>query len=283
MKLRWLVVTVAVLGVVAAWACRSVDAGSGGAITVKGSDTMVNLCTAWAEAFMKKNAGMQVAVTGGGSGTGIAAMLNKTTDICSASRKVREAEITQGKAKGVDFKEFVVARDGISIVVNKENPIQAITLDQLRKIFNGTYKNWSEVGLPDGKIEVLSRETSSGTYVYFQEEVLQKDNYSQEARLMTSNAAIAQAVSQDKNAIGYIGVAYAKKADVKIVGVKKVEMSQPVMPTDETIKDDTYPVSRPLHLYTNGEPAGNIKAFIDFAFSEDGQKIVEDIGFVRVK
>lgn len=253
------------------------------AITVKGSDTMVNLCTAWAEAFMKKNPGVQVAVTGGGSGTGIAAMINRTTDICAASRKVRETEITRAKEKGVEFKEFVVARDGISIVVNKENPIQALTLDQLRKIYNGTYKNWSEAGGPDGKIILLSRETSSGTYVYFQEEVLLSDNYAQEARLMTSNAAIAQAVSQDKNAIGYIGVAYARGADVKIVPVKKVELSQPVMPTDEAIKDGTYPISRPLFLYTNGEPTGNIKAFIDFALSPEGQKIVEEIGFVSIK
>jgi phosphate transport system substrate-binding protein len=244
---------------------------------------MVNLCTAWAEAFMKKTPGVQVAVTGGGSGTGIAAMINKTTDICAASRKVREAEINKGKGVGVDFKEFVVGRDGISMVVNKENPIQALTLDQLRKIFNGTYKNWSEVGGSDGNIIVLSRETSSGTYVYVQEEVLMKDNYAQEARLMPSNAAIAQAISQDKNAIGYVGVAYAKQADVKIVPVKKVDLSQPVMPTDETIKDGTYPISRPLHLYTNGEPKGNVKAFIDFAFSDEGQKIVEDIGFISIK
>ena len=282
MKLRTLLVTAAVLCMVAAGTHKSVIAG-GGAITVKGSDTMVNLCTAWAEAFMKKTPGAQVAVTGGGSGTGISAMINGTTDICSASRKVRDAEIDKAKAKGVDFKEFVVARDGICMIVNKENPVAALNLAQLRKIFNGTYKNWSEVGGPDGKIIVLSRETSSGTYVYVQEEVLQKDNYSQEARLMTSNAAIAQAVNQDKGAIGYVGVAYAKGADVKIVPVKKVEMSQPVMPTDETVKDGTYPISRPLHLYTNGEPKENIKAFIDFCFSDEGQKIVQDIGFVTLK
>ena len=282
MRLRAIVVTIAAL-IFGVMATDRMAAAGGNAITVKGSDTMVNLCTAWAEAFMKKNPGAQVAVTGGGSGTGIAAMLNGTTDICAASRKVRDAEIEKGKGKGVDFKEFIVARDGISIVVNKENPIQALTLDQLRKIFNGTYKNWSEVGGPDGKIIVLSRETSSGTYVYVQEEVLQKDNYAQEARLMTSNAAIAQAVNQDKGAIGYVGVAYAKGADVKIVPVKKVEMSQPVMPTDETIKDGTYPISRPLHLYTNGEPKENIKAFIDFCFSDEGQKIVQDIGFVTLK
>lgn len=282
MKLRTIVVTIAALifGVMATY--RTAAAG-GNAITVKGSDTMVNLCTAWAEAFMKKSPGMQVAVTGGGSGTGIAAMLNGTTDICAASRKVREAEIAKGKGKGVDFKEFVVALDGLSVVVNKQNPVNVLTLDQIRKIFNGTYKNWSEVGGPDAKIILLSRETNSGTYVYFQEEVLQKDNFAQEALMMTSSAAIAQSVSQDKNAIGYFGVAYAKAGDVKIVGVKKVDMSQPVMPTDEAIKDGTYPISRPLHLYTNGEPKENVKAFMDFAFSDEGQKIVQDIGFSSLK
>jgi phosphate transport system substrate-binding protein len=256
---------------------------AGAVITVKGSDTMVNLCTAWAEAFMKKTPGTQAAVTGGGSGTGIAAMINKTTDICSASRKVRDVEIQKAKGAGVEFKETVVALDGISIVVNKANPVEALTLDQLHKIFNGTYKNWTEAGGPDGKIIILSRETSSGTYVYFQEEVLLKDNYAQEARLMTSNAAICEAVSQDKNAVGYCGVAYARQANVKIVPVKKVAMSMPVMPSDDAIKDGTYPISRPLFLYTNGEPQGGAKAFIDFALSEEGQKIVEEIGFVRLK
>lgn len=283
MKLRWWLVTAAVFGVVVAGTYRGVDAGAGGAITVKGSDTMVNLCTAWAEAFMKNNPGIQVAVTGGGSGTGIAAMLNGTTDICAASRKVAEKEIQKGTEKGVNFKEFVVALDGLSVVVNKENPVSALSLDQLRKIFNGTYKNWSEVGGPDGKIEVLSRESNSGTFVYFQEEVLKKDNYTQDARLMSSSAAIAQAVSQDKNAIGYFGVAYAKGGEVKLIGVKKEEASQPIMPTDEAIKDGSYPISRPLHLYTNGEPTGNIKAFVDFANSDEGQKIVQDIGFSRIK
>jgi phosphate transport system substrate-binding protein len=251
-------------------------------ITVKGSDTMVNLNGAWAEAFMKVYPGLEVSVTGGGSGTGIAAMLNGTTDICAASRDIQEKEKKLAEEKGITPVELDVALDGIAVMVNKDNPVSELTFDQLRKIFNGTYKSWKEVGGPDQPIIVLSRESNSGTYVFFQEHVLQKDNYAAEARLMPATAAIAQSCAQDLWAIGYGGVGYALNSPVKIIKVKKTDSDEPIFPSPENITSGKYPVARPLHFYTNGQPTGTIKKFIDFTLSPQGQKIVEEMEYVPV-
>jgi phosphate transport system substrate-binding protein len=251
-------------------------------ITVTGSDTMVNLNGAWAEAFMKVYPGLEVSVTGGGSGTGIAAMLNGTTDICAASRDIQEKERKLAEEKGITPVEFDVALDGIAVMVNNDNSVSELTFDQLRKIFNGTYKSWKEVGGPNQPVIVLSRESNSGTYVFFQEHVLQKDNYAAEARLMPATAAIAQSCAQDEWAIGYGGVGYALNSPVKIIKVKKTDKDEAIFPSPENIISGKYPIARPLHFYTNGQPTGTIKKFTDFVLSPQGQKIVEEMEYVPV-
>lgn len=254
-------------------------------LTVKGSDTMVHLASTWAEGFMKAHPKVDVAVTGGGSGTGIAALLNGTTDICAASRSMEEKELKQAAEKHIKPKEFVVARDGIAIVVNPANPLNEVTMDQLKKMYTGTYTNWNEVGGLDEPIVLLSRENSSGTYVFFQEHVLARKDYAPSARLMPATSAIIQETAAGKGAIGYVGLGYAAEAKgkIKVLNVRKDADSPAVEPTIETVVSGEYPVSRALFLYTNGEPAGTARAFLDFALSPEGQKAVEEMGYVPVK
>ena len=254
-------------------------------ITIKGSDTMVHLVSSWAEAYMKVNQKSDVSVTGGGSGTGIAALLNGTTDICMASREIKQKELDQAKEQNINPEEFVVARDGIAVVVNPENPVGELTIEQIGKIYTGAYTNWKQVGGPDQPIIVLSRESSSGTYVFFQEHVLKKSDYTKEAMLMPSTSAIIQSVTQDMWAIGYVGLGYAleAKGKVKMITVKKTENSAAVTPSVETVQSGDYPISRPLYLYTNGNPSGGVKTMIDFCLSKEGQQIVLDNGYVPVK
>jgi phosphate transport system substrate-binding protein len=255
---------------------------AGKSITIKGSDTMVNLMSNLAESYMKAHQDVDIAVTGGGSGTGIAALMNGTTEICAASRAWKNEEITQAKAKNVNPTPVTIGLDGIAVMVNKGNPVTELTLDQLKKIYVGEYTKWSDVGGPDQPIIVLSRESNSGTYVYFQEHVLNKADYSPKVRLMSSTAAITQSVTEDKWTIGYGGVAYAEHADVKTIKVKKDAASAGVPPTDTTVHDGSYPISRPLFLYTNGQPGGEIKAFMDYCMSDAGQKIVTETGYITV-
>ena len=254
-------------------------------VTVKGSDTMVHLASTWAETFMQAHPEIEVAVTGGGSGTGIAALLNGTTDICAASRKMKEKENDLAAEKSIDPKEFVVARDGIAVVINPENPIKALTLEQIRKIYTGEYKSWSQVGGPDDQIVVLSRESSSGTYVFFQEHVLEKKDYRQDARLMPATSAIIQSVSADKWSIGYVGLGYAVEAGekAKMLGVKVDDEAAVVMPSEKTVDSGEYSIARPLHLYTAGDPQGSVKEFIDFCLGPEGQKIVRETGYVPLR
>jgi len=254
-------------------------------VTVKGSDTMVHLCSSWAEALMQVNSDVEVSVTGGGSGTGIAALLNGTTDICAASRRMKDKEKDLAAQKGIDPVEFVVARDGIAVIVNPGNPVESLTLEQIRKIYTGAYDRWSEVGGPDETIVVLSRESSSGTYVFFQEHVLQKKDYRQDARLMPATSAIVGSVSSDKWAIGYVGLGYAKEAvgKVKILSVKAEEEAPAVVPSEDTVVSGNYSIARPLHLYTAGRPEGAAKDFIDFCLSSEGQQIVRQTGYVAVE
>ncbi len=263
--------------------CSRGNKGAGGAdksiIQIKGSDTMVHLASSWAEEFMKENKGVQTAVTGGGSGTGIAALINGTTDICASSRDIKPEEIEQAKAKGVEPKEFTVARDGIAIVINPQSPIEDLTTEQLRQIYTGEATNWNQVGGPDAKITVLSRESSSGTYVFFQEHVLDKQDYAASVRLMPATSGIIQSVSQDEWAVGYVGLGYAEQAGgkVKVLRVDGVEANE------ANVLDGSYPIARPLHLYTNGEPQGNVKKFVDFCLGEKGQAIVREQGYVTLK
>ncbi|MFC1584754.1 phosphate ABC transporter substrate-binding protein [Fibrobacterota bacterium] len=254
-------------------------------LTIKGSDTMVHLASIWAENHMKDNRGPQISVTGGGSGTGIAALLNGTTDICAASRKIKEKEIKLAEKKGIKPVEHVVARDGIAVVINPGNQVDELTIEQIGKIYTGAITNWKQVGGPDQKIIVFSRESSSGTYVFFQKKVLNKQDYTPKARLMPATSAIIKAASEDKWSIGYVGLGYAVKAGgkVKVLKVKSGPDSPAVSPSEATVVDGSYSIARPLHLYTKGEPEGEVKKFLDYCFSPEGQKVVRETGYVPVK
>jgi phosphate transport system substrate-binding protein len=255
---------------------------AGDYLTLKGSDTMVHLGSSWAERYMEQHADFDVSVTGGGSGTGIAALLNGTTDICMASRSIKAKEIKLAEKKGITPNEIVVARDGIAVVVNPENPIDQLSMEQIGKIFTGQITNWNQVGGPDEDIVILSRESSSGTYVFFQEHVLKKQDYTPKARLMPATSAIIQSVQTDEWSIGYVGLGYAVEAgdNVKPLGVS--DGGDFVQPSEETVKSGAYSISRPLHLYTNGEPSGKIQQFVEFCLSDEGQKIVRETGYIAV-
>ncbi len=254
-------------------------------IIVKGSDTMVHLVSDWAEAFMTLDPNAEVAVTGGGSGTGIAALINGTTAICASSREMKEQEKQQAKEKGTDVREVVVARDGIAVVVNPKNALGELDMQQLEQIFTGAYTNWKQVGGPDEEILVFSRESSSGTYVFFQEHVLKKKDYTPKAKLMPATSAIIESVSSDEGAIGYVGLGYAlaAKDKVKILAVKADANSTAVIPSDETVTSGSYPIARPLYLYVNTKAPENITAFVNFCLSDAGQAIVRKAGYVAVQ
>ncbi len=262
----------------------SASGGSGsGMLTIKGSDTMVHLVTAWAEAYMTAHPESMISVTGGGSGTGIAAMLNGTTGLCMASRDVKDKERTQAQERGVSFSEHVVARDAIALVVHPDNPVQELSLDQLKRIFTGAVENWSQLGGPDLAIQALSRESNSGTYVFFNEHVCNKKDFGARIRLMPSNAAIMQAAEQDRGAIGYVGLGYAQKGKVGVVRVRTAAGAAAVAPSAASVGDGSYGIARPLYLYSNGMPKGLAKAFTEFAQSPDGQRIVSEAGYVPLK
>ncbi|MFA6449560.1 MAG: phosphate ABC transporter substrate-binding protein [bacterium] len=262
--------------------------GSAAGIQIKGSDTMVNLGQAWAEAFMKKYPSASMAVTGGGSGTGIAALLNGTTDIAETSRSVEPDEIEQAKKNGVDPNEFKVALDGIAIVVNPKNKIDSLTIAQLADIFTNKITDWKEIGGAPGKIVILSREVNSGTHVYFKEHVLNNGNskgnveFSPTALLMSSSQAIADEVTTNVSAIGYYGIGYISSKQ-KALAISGKTGDEPVAPTLDNVLSGKYPISRPLYMYTNGEPKDSVKNFIDFVLSPEGQTIVKDTGFVPLK
>ncbi len=260
-------------------------AGSHKAISVKGSDTMVHLTSSWAEQFMGLYPGTQVSVTGGGSGTGIAALLNGTTDICASSREIQGKEKELALQKKIDLVEHVVARDGLAIIVNPANPVAELSMEQIRKIFTGEYANWKDVGGPDLPVIVLSRESSSGTFVFFQEFVLNKADYTPKARLLAGTSALVQSVAADQGAIAYVGLAFAleAKATVKMVPVKSSDGAPAFHPSDETVRAGQYPVARPLYLYTNGSSSSEVKSFVDFCLSDAGQKIVTETGYISAK
>ena len=295
-KLAWVVVALIVLGLGCGRGTGKTQTGGtpgkgaklAGNIEIKGSDTMVNLGQAWAEEYMKKNPSANVSVTGGGSGTGIAALINKTTDIAESSRAIKQAEIEQAKKNGVEPKQYDVARDGIVVVVHPSNPISSLTIDQLADIFSGKVTDWKDVNGTPGGIVVLSRELNSGTYVYFKERVLNKGDekgpveYTQKALMLTSSQAIADEVAQNPLAIGYYGMGYVSSKQ-KALGVSASSDSEPVQPTKDNVLSGKYPISRLLYIYTNGEPNGVVKDFISFTLSGEGQKVVEASGFVPLK
>lgn len=267
---------------------RQKSGSSGGAVQLKGSDTMVNLGQAWAEAFMKKSPDASIAVTGGGSGTGFAALIGGTADIAEASRSIKQEEIDQCKQKGFTPSEMKVGFDGIAVVVNPANPVKTLTVQQLADIFTAKITDWKDVGGTPGKITLLSREVNSGTHVYFKEHVLNNGDakgtveFAPSAMMMPSSQAIADEVAQNTGAIGYYGMGYIS-AKQKALPISAGEGKEPVPPTLENVLSNKYPISRPLFMYTKGEPAGGVKQFIDFVLSPEGQDIVKKLGFVPVK
>ncbi|MES1172415.1 MAG: phosphate ABC transporter substrate-binding protein [Bacteroidota bacterium] len=250
-------------------------------ITIKGSDTMVILGQRWAEEYMKKNPATTIQVTGGGSGTGVSALINGTTDICQSSRSINVAEKEKLRDRyNTTGTEIPVARDGLAVYVSASSPLAEISMDQLKLVFTGKITNWKELGGPDAKIIVYSRENSSGTYVFFKEHVLKGADYTPRAQTMPGTAAVVNAVSKEKFGIGYGGAAYAK--GIKILKVKKDAASPGVLPEQANVKDGSYALSRPLFFYTRNKPSGDIKAFVDWVLSGDGQAIVTKVGYFPI-
>ncbi len=253
-----------------------------GTVSIKGSDTMVVLGQRWAEEYMKKHPETTIQVTGGGSGTGISALINGTTEICEASRSMKDAEKAQLKEKaGAPPEEIVVAKDGLSVYLNDSNPLNELTMEQLKGIFTGKITNWKEVGGGDAKIIPYSRENSSGTYVFFKEHVLGNADYTPRAQAMPGTAAVVNAVSKEKSSIGYGGAAYAK--GIKVIKVKKDAAAAGIAPSDVTVKNGTYPLSRPLFFYLRSKPAGEIKSIVDWVLSPEGQAVVLKVGYFPIK
>jgi phosphate transport system substrate-binding protein len=265
------------------WGASCLLAGSGmaGSITVKGSDTLVILSQKWAEIYMSKNPDTKIQVTGGGSGIGFAALQNNSTDIANASRPIKPAERAACiKSFGKNPREYRVALDGLSVYVSSDNPVSELTLDQLKDMFTGKTKNWKEVGGQDVKITVYSRENSSGTYEFFKEHVLKGADFVASAQTMPGTAALLQALVNDqtKGAIGYGGAAYGHGA--KVIKVKKDASSAAIEPTEETVVGMKYPIWRYLFCYLNPDKdKGDTAAFLNWIRSDDGQKVVKEVGY----
>lgn len=250
-------------------------------ITIKGSDTMVILAQKWAEVYMKSHPEVALQVTGGGSGTGISALINGATDICNASRPMKQSEIDKLKERyGSLGVEIRCAKDGITVYLNESNPVTELSIKQLSGIYTGKIKNWKEVGGADADIKLYGRENSSGTYVFFQENVV-KGDYAPSCQTLPGTAAVVNAVKNDKYGIGYGGAAYSK--GVKQCLVKKDDKSTAYTPSAETIKNGTYPISRYLYMYLRNRPTGEMKAYIDWILGPDGQKLVVEQGYFPVK
>lgn len=251
-------------------------------ITVKGSDTMVILGQRWAEEYMNANAGQVVMVTGGGSGTGIAALINGTTDVCASSRPMKPDEKLKLRDRfqttGV---EIPVARDGLSIYLHESNPVKELTIEQIRGIYMGQITNWKQVGGRDATILLYSRENNSGTYVFFKDNVLGGRDFSPRAQTLQGTAAVVNAVSRDPNGIGYGGHAYTK--GVKDCAVRKDAKSPAVEPSAATVRDGSYPLWRHLYFYLRKKPDGDVKKFVDFCTSPAGQKLAAVVGYYTLQ
>ena len=249
---------------------------------IKGSDTMLPLSQKEAESFMKSNPSQTVTVTGGGSGVGIAALVDGTTDIAQASRKIKFDEKQKLQEGGKTVKEVIAAYDALAVVVNSGNKVGKLTREQLEGIFTGKIKNWKEVGGDDSKIIPYSRETSSGTYEFFKESVLKNKNYMNGIMSMPATGAIIQSISQTKGAIGYVGLAYLNK-EVKAIHVSYDGGKTFVEPSVVTAKNNTYPIVRPLFYYYAASSESKVKPYINYILSDAGQKIVSEIGFITIK
>ena len=253
----------------------------------KGSDTIVNLALAWAEQYQQLHPEIRISVTGGGSGTGIAALINGTVDIANASREIKEEEIQDAVENGIDPVEYVIARDAIAVIVNPDNPINQLTLQQVSAIYSGEIDNWSELGGEDRPIVRLSRETNSGTHVYFLETVLRlgdEENttlFSTDTLLLPSSEGIIAEVSDNPNAIGYDGLGYVTP-DVKVLAIAKTASSQYIYPSGDTVNSNEYPIARDLYMYTESNPDDTLLAYLKWILSPEAQDIVTELGFVSV-
>jgi phosphate transport system substrate-binding protein len=290
--IRWVFLAGALLFLLSGLlACRDQRAGntastSSGTKSIenKGSDTLVNLALAWAELYMQEHPEMRISVTGGGTGTGIASLMNHTADIANASREMKTEEIRAAQANGITPVEFVVARDAIALVVNPSNPVSALTLQQISDIYTGKITHWRKVGGEDRPIVLLSRESNSGTYVYVLEHVIRMGDpkskllFSPDTLLMPSSEGISTEVRQNPNAIGYDGLGYVTP-DQKVLAVARDTNSPYVLPSIPTVNDGSYPISRPLYMYSAGEPVGHVKAYLDWVLGP-GQRLVSKLGFV---
>jgi phosphate transport system substrate-binding protein len=245
-------------------------------LRIDGSTTVLPIAQKAAEVFMKKNPSVKIFVSGSGSGTGIKALLDGTTDIADSSREAKEKEIASGKKKGVILTAHKIALDGIVPVVHPSMKISNITTEQLRDIYNGKIKSWKELGGPDRPISAVSRDTSSGTYEVWEEKILKGDKVKPDALLVASNGQAVQTVAQNHYAIGYIGIGYVDKS------VKVLKVNDRIA-TAKSIRDGSWPIARPLFMYTNGKPTGTVAKFIEFMLSKEGQKVVNEVKYVSIK
>ena len=250
-----------------------VSQGAEKQIVVQGSTTVLPIAQAAAEVFMQNNPQADISVRGGGSGNGVAALIDGTCDIADSSRPMKDKEILLCQGKGISPVPQIIAMDGIAVIVHSSNPVQGLTIEQIRDIYIGKITNWKELGGEDQKIVIVSRDTSSGTYEIFETIVLQGKKVSPDSLSQASNQVVATLISTTKGAIGYVGLGYISST-VKAIDVNEINPSQ------ETVATGTYPISRPLFMYTNGAPQGTAKDFIQFIWSPEGQKIVEEQGFV---
>ena len=254
------------------------SAAFGGSIVIKGSDTLgAKFVPQLAEAFKARNPGTTFNIAAEGSATGIAAIIDSTAQIGMSSRKVEATEQSAAAAKGVKFTETTVAHDAIAVIVNSNSPLTKVTRKQVEQVFAGDVTDWSAVGGKAGTISIYTRNTSSGTYKDFKGLAMKKRDYAPSSQKMAGNEQIAAEVAKNPSGIGYVGLAYTKAAGVKVLSIDGVEVS------DETVRNGKYPYSRETYFYTNGEPTGEVKAFIDFTVSEEGQKIARQVGFVPLK
>jgi len=257
-------------------------------IVNKGSDTMVNLALAWAEAYRQVAPSVSISVTGGGSGTGLAALINGTVDLANASRQIKPEEIEEARANGVEPTETVVARDAIAVIVHRANPVDHLTLAQISDIYSGVINNWSVVGGADRPIVRLSRETNSGTHVYFLEKVLrlgQPDNntlFAADTLLLPSSEGIAAEIAYNENAIGYDGLGYVT-GDMKVIAVAEDPAGPFYLPSAETVNRGEYPIARDLYMYSPGRPTPQAQAYLDWILGPTGQDLVSSLGFVPLK
>ncbi|NOT38140.1 MAG: PstS family phosphate ABC transporter substrate-binding protein [Saprospiraceae bacterium] len=251
-------------------------------LTIKGSDTVLPIAQKTAEQFMKASAGASITVVGGGSGTGITALMDGNTDIAMSSRDLKSEEVLKLKTKGINHQSAIIGVDALAVIVHKENKVEKLTREQLEGIFTGVIKNWSELGGDNMEIVCYSRENSSGTYEFFKEHVMDKKNYSATVLNMPATGAIVQSVSQTKGAIGYIGMAYITP-EVKTIQVSYDGGKQFFAPNFENAMNKSYPISRPLFYIYKENPSASLKAYLDFCVSPEGQKIVKEIGFLPVQ